>query len=247
VDPKAVQVISNNASNGSTVVARANLVMNAARHMEEVMSKLQSINQSLIDQARQVGDLSANKSTWPALLRMVHLALPRDNELNEAIRKGPEAYKQKIASNPDAYARNKRKQVFITGFKAQYTTDLTNEFRKQKEALRPTPGGAQNTPLTGAETSSPTQPGFIIVLSGRTPNAGGYDFLKKEFFSGLEKAKDKDPPMYVSELALIDCYQLKVDKSLTAGGAAKPAGGYGGGFGGAPATQATRSRRRPTR
>lgn len=219
-DPRAVSALGSNTPAGSTPVDRATTVANLARHFEEINSKLMSMNEPLKAEAKAVEDLHAQKGVWPGILRMIHTALPSDPQLNQAMRKGPEAYKQLIESNPEAYARGKRKQVFITGWKAQYSTDVMSDFAQRKAARRGEPGAnpGAGAVVADAPTGEP-KPGFLITLTGQTPNAQNYEFLKANFFSSLEKAKaDKDA--YVAGLLFIDCVQLgKADKPDAPGGA----------------------------
>ncbi|MBI4579603.1 MAG: type IV pilus assembly protein PilM, partial [Planctomycetes bacterium] len=197
VEPKATVVV-NGGPQGATPVERANTVIAAARHMDEVLSKLQTINDPLISEAKLVGDLYVQRPVWPAILRMIHAALPRENELNEAMRKGPEAYLKLISSNPETHARAKRKQVFITSLKAQYSTDVMSDYRQRKAAAKGNQPVSPSPTATPEETqTAPAQPGFVVTLTGQTPNADGYEFLKRYFFANLERAKDKEA--YVAE------------------------------------------------
>lgn len=208
-DPTAIAALNSNTPSGATPVDRAKTVTNLAGHFDEITSKLMSSNDQLIAEAQRIAELHAQKNVWPSILRMIHSALPYDPQLNQAMRKGPQAVRELIASEPDTYERTKRKQVFITGFEAQYSADIMSDFRQLQAERR---GGAQSFgqggygSTGGAESTGAPQPGFIIHLSGRTPNADNYAFLNNNFFSVLEKAKDKEA--YVAGWELIDYQQL---------------------------------------
>ncbi len=220
-DPQALEAI-NNPPQGGTPVDRANTVIAAAQHLGEVVSKLESSNDAKIEEAKQVADLHSKKTVWPAILRMIHAALPRDTELNEALRKGPEAYKKLTESIP----RPSRKQVFLRNFSTQYSSDVLADYRQMKASRGKQDMGA---PLQGQTTAGATGEaltGFVVVLKGQTPNAEGYEFIKRNFLSKLEQAKDKEA--YVAELFLIDCYQLaKADKATDTVGSTPLGGGFG--------------------
>jgi type IV pilus assembly protein PilM len=228
-NPDAIAVINGGSPKGNNAVERAHWVAAAAGGMDECVNKLQSMNKPLIDEATLVADLHGHKATWPSLLRMIHMTLPKpDNELNEAIKKGPDAYKQLVTSNP-AYERTKRKQVFLTGFKTQFSQDVMSDFEQIKASRRPT-AAVVTTPGTRQPTSSgPQLPGFIITLTGWTPNAENYEFLRKNFFEKLKNAKE-GKEMYVAGIETPPCTQVgKSDKATATPGT--PTGGYGTGAG----------------
>jgi type IV pilus assembly protein PilM len=239
-DEAALNIISNGPA-GSTQVERAKSVIAAAQHAAEVVGKIETSNDTRIADAKQVAELHAQKTVWPAILRMVHTALPRDSELNDAMRKGPDAFKKLVESGSETLARPKRKQIFIKSFSAQYSPDVVGEYRQQRQARSKAPTTVNPTAMPAEAAAPAGEPlgGFIVVLKGRTPNAEGYEFIKKSFQSNLEKAKDKEA--YVAEespgkpaVYLIDCYQIGKGDQRTEAAPGGPLGGLdpGGPVGG---------------
>ncbi|HOA72506.1 MAG TPA: type IV pilus assembly protein PilM [Phycisphaerae bacterium] len=207
VDPNAIAALNSATIAGATPVDRATTVINLSNHFDEITRKLLSMNDQLISEADRVASLHAQKSVWPAILRMIHSALPVDPQLNQAMRKGPEAYRELIASNPEAYARPKRKQIFITGMTSEFTPDVMSDFNARRAAAR---RGA----VTGDAPSGEAKPGFIITMTGQTTHAENYEFVKKNFFANLEKAKDKEA--YVAAVQWVDGWSLsQVSRSDT--------------------------------
>jgi len=227
LDPNALAALSANAPAGATPVDRAKTVANLAQHLDQVVSKLMSMNEPLFTEAKQVADLHAQKTVWPAVLRMIYSALPVDPQLNQAMRKGPEAYKELIASNPQAYAREKRKQVFITALHSEYSPDVMNDFRQRKAMVgrsavvgRPADTGDQ------AQMAQPVA-GFLITRRLRTPNGENWQFLKKSFLDVLERSKEKEAYIPEGGVHLMDYDQFaNQGQSQGTGGGFAGTGGY---------------------
>ncbi|MCL2329824.1 MAG: pilus assembly protein PilM, partial [Phycisphaerae bacterium] len=246
LNPQARDVLNASSPKGETAIEKAKWVVAAADGAKQVVTKLQSANQALIEEAQEAATSNSQKAVWPAVLKMIHSAVPRDAKLDEAMRKGPDEFKAFVESDPKNYARPERKQVFITSISAQYSTAVMSDFNTllaQKKGLTgaTTGGGGGATGGHGPGASAapvaaagPGKEGFVIALSGRTPNAGGFDFLRKTFFDTLSKAKE-GKEVYVQEVQLVDCQTAekmeKTPANIGSGRGGSTGGGMAGGTG----------------
>ena len=187
-DERAVQIIRDG-SKAANPVDQANEVIAASAHLGDLLNKLESMNAPQIARAEEVAKLHAHKSIWPMILQMVHSALPMDRVMVPAMREGPAKYKEAAQQVP----RAKREQVFLLKFKPAFSRDVMADYATVMATRKPTGEAATLTPSdpgAAAPTGGP-QPGFVITVVGRTPNAQGWEFLKKTFCANLEKAKSK--------------------------------------------------------
>lgn len=215
-DPQALTILRNGPSD-SNPLAYAQAVAEAGKHLEQVRGLVESKNQEERQKAKGLRDLQLYKPVWPNILQMVHAALPAtDADLNRALQQGPEAYKKLIESDPGRYARGKRQVIFIEKFDAQFSTDLATLYASIKEGRQGAPSMAGTTP-----TGTPLK-GFLLTITGSTPNERGFYFVNDTFVSNLRKAVI--PGLYFD--GVHPMWQREV-KNMTGGYATPTATPYG--------------------
>jgi len=154
---------------------RAQAILDAGDSLQKALAEAEGRNEDLRREVENTIKLRANKLVWPAILDHIHDALPElDKDLAEALKKGPEAYRdfltQKQEEKVEEYFRKNRKQVFIEQLSAYYSSDVMGAFEKEKEQKGRFETSSRRLE-TGQDLSS-TAPlrGFVITLTIRTPN-----------------------------------------------------------------------------
>jgi type IV pilus assembly protein PilM len=214
-DPQAVRVIQQGPT-ADTPYAMANQVIAAGRHMQDVLSKITSLNNDLISEAKKLHKLQAEKTTWPQIFDLVLSSLPRPQEaLYEAIQKGPNAFKQVAANIP----RGQREVVFIKNIEVKYSPDVMSEMGAQAQDQ----GGMGRGRRGGGGGA---KKGFILNIYGRTPNQGGPKFLTEDFIARLKNPRSQYENIYIdpASINMIKCQQIK---KLESGGGSSPGRGRG--------------------
>ena len=167
----------------------ADQIVRADQFLLELKATAMRENEAMVNRLAEIEKLQAEKAVWPVILHSVHASLPQlPEELAAAIAEGPEAFKELVDSNPDAYARAKRPQVFIEQFEPTYSRDVLNAYESALSQLQ----GRGASPVRGAAFPEVQQarPGFVLLLRGRTPYAAGdraaaYAFLQDEFMARI--------------------------------------------------------------
>jgi hypothetical protein len=206
VKPAAYTIINDGPEN-SEPLGYAKQILDAAGHLNGLVSTIDSNNQQELAKVQEIGNLQKDKPVWPRLLDMLHGALPKpDRALAEAMAQGPEAYRSLIQSDPEKYARSKRELVVIEEMRATYTPEVIGEFsartNTQKTSTSADPDAMPTTPAA--------QEGFLVTLTGTTPNSGGSAFIERRVIESLKSAGDRAEGMYVPNATFTLCEQMKV-------------------------------------
>jgi len=203
-DPRAVAVIEKGTGAASPMEA-ASQVLGAAQHMTEVLSKIQGMNEAAKQEATAIADQHVQKVIWPKILHLIHSALPvGDKELASKLAEGAEAYKALIEAYPEKYERSKRERIFVESFDVQYSKDVLNSIQGVKDASRggdakPTGRGVGST----AREAQPPQKGFVVTLTGRTPNGDGPMFVNRTLIKNLVALAKKGDGFYLTGPELV--------------------------------------------
>ncbi|GMU22629.1 MAG: hypothetical protein AMXMBFR13_27140 [Phycisphaerae bacterium] len=242
--PEAYQVVEQGPSQ-SEPLGYANAVTAASSHLGQVVQQLKNLNDEQRQRVEEALKLQSFKPIWPKILHRIHSSLPpMEPELAAAFAAGPEALKTLVASNPDRYARPKRRQIFIEQMQSQYSTDLGADYQAAV-------GGADQPGRAGALTggadmgfgggSSPGLPltGFLVTIDGRTTSAEGCGFVNNTFITNLRRP-DPSPALkgiYIDpdRVYLGRCRSARQESPLGTnfGGLIRPRagdGGFGTGF-----------------
>ena len=185
-------------------ILQANQVLNSRK------SQIEEDIRAQVAKAQEMANLQSKKPVWPKILKMIHAALPTpDPEIVRAIADGPQAFKKLVTSEPAKYPRDKRRQIFIKEFKAEYSADVIATAKlKASPGLSGSPTG---TPVGGSmfaeagnEAAGPI-PGFVITLVCQTPYAGGnldgvLSFIQKDFMANLNKEGQREKGMYIGTI-----------------------------------------------
>jgi len=154
----------------------------AGKHLQQVLSEIESTNSQTIAQAENMAKLQSQKTVWPKILHMVYSVVPpTDPVLAEAMASGSEAYRDLVTSNPK-YKRTQRRQIFIEKFDAVYSGDVMATLEDMK--------GEESTSGGYAPAQGVAVPGFAIRLTGRTPYEQGTQFVKEALLDGLSKVEE---------------------------------------------------------
>jgi len=225
-DPQAVRVIEQGPT-ADTPYAMANQVIAAGKHIQDVLSQITSLNDKLIQEAKHLYKLQAEKNTWPQILDLVLSALPRPrDDIYQAIQQGPQAFKSVAASTP----REKRELVFIDNIEVQYSPDVMSEIGTKGSEGSPARGrsagfGGRSSRRGGSQG---TKKGFILNIYGRTPNEGGSAFITNNFIARLKDPGTQYENIYIppTSINMIKCQQIK-DLESSGTGRRYGSGGYG--------------------
>ena len=115
-------------------------------------------------------DLEGHKVLWMRILETVHRSLPQpQHELRDA-GESADAVKAAYARVP----RPQRTEIYIDTFQSEYTPNVNEDFLFDD----------MDDPLA-AGGASEALPGFWVTLQGWTPNAGGYEFIDRNFLKPL--------------------------------------------------------------
>ncbi|MBN1488877.1 MAG: type IV pilus assembly protein PilM [Phycisphaerae bacterium] len=180
---------------------------------------------------RQIAALQDNKALWPRILQEMQNALPQPQaELATALAEGPEAY----AAAAQRVARGERNQVFIDSFSVQFSSSTRQAYGSlhprgsAAAAVSASPSfGADDMQGDEAPQASADGPGFVIRLTGRTPNSGGPRFLHRSFLSNLANVKVEQPASSAFRFevdqagplrSLVQCVQAKTLRKQFGGG-----------------------------
>ncbi len=210
VDNTAKSHLQGNPPGDSPLVFAKN-VISLGSHFKSVLSTIESTNDQEIEAVKDISGLQKEKVVWPRILQMIHGSLPvPDSALNQAIWQGADALKALVESDPDTYARREREVIFIESMQATYSPDVMQEFKSMTGTNTPSDSGGGRAGYTPPPTG-PEQKGFIITITGITPNKGGYTFVEKQFLERLEEAGEAIEGMYIPEADFfgIGCKQLK--------------------------------------
>jgi len=211
----------------------ADQIVKAGQFLGQAKRKAETDNEQQLDRADKIKKLQSDKVVWPVILDVIHSSLPQQEpEISRAVAEGPTAYKALIDSNPDKYARAKRKQIFIEKFDASYSSDVLSKYDETYNSLKGSSTGGGGTP--GAKsTTAPAQKGFVIRLVGRTPFAAGdrrkaYAFLKEGLLADIQKSGEQKE-FYFAKTNLLPIRQFGSgsDRRSSAGGATMRPGDIG--------------------
>lgn len=152
-----------------------------SKHLQEVVSKLNSLNEAEITKAKEVAQLQAYSAIWPQILYHVHKVLPPEDEVSKAIAQGGEKYKELIAFDPDKYARKSAQDHL-------HRSDALRVFRRHSH-----PGGLARSstspvaanPAQAQGGTATTAQGFFITVEGGTPFENGYALVNSVFMTNL--------------------------------------------------------------
>ncbi|NLX14267.1 MAG: type IV pilus assembly protein PilM [Phycisphaerales bacterium] len=212
IDPRARTILEQGPRTGKAT-SDAQSLMAVNQYFQQILSDIKTVNQPLIAETEELAKLQAEKTVWPLILNMLLDSLPKpvtrsDQALIEAVSQGPQAYKQLIDSDPETFKRGNRRLIFLENIRSTYATDVLAEFkRQQSSSVTPAGGGlarsgAMPSRISRAETvepEGPTHPGFVLRISGHTPNSGGATFLINTFITALRQQSRKglyvDPQM----------------------------------------------------
>ena len=209
----------------TTPIGRAKWMIAAAGHINGLVSDFDGQRQTERAKIEEVESLTTNKTVWAEVLHLIHSALPQpDPELAQAIAAGPEAYKKLIASERAKYARGNRRVIFINDFVADYHADVLSAYKAATMQGGPsTAGGGGGHSAAPAPMAGDLKPGFLVMLTGRTPAKEANNFIDENFFDRLLAESEKYPGMYIHKPEFNYCRTI-----------GDQGGEFGGGFVGGP-------------
>ncbi|MEP0844990.1 MAG: type IV pilus assembly protein PilM, partial [Phycisphaerae bacterium] len=120
-DPQAFADLESEPGNP---LAFAKIVDAVGKHLQEVLTRIDTLNDPEIAKAKDIAQLQTYTVVWPKILYHLHAALPPEDEVARAIAAGPTKYKELVGPNGEKYPRKKRKIIFIERMKSQYSNDV---------------------------------------------------------------------------------------------------------------------------
>jgi hypothetical protein len=238
---QANQIIESGPPSNLAPKEYANQVLGAAQFLSGEKGKIESQIQEKENEIKKLAELNGYKPTWPQILHLIHAALPKpDSEVLKAMGGGPEALKTLVTTDPVKYARDKRQQVFIERFEAEYTSDVDALMKLKREAGVVSPGsslggpmmpGSSPPPPPPSSTGTPTGPrkGFVITLACQTPYAGGdlkgvLSFIQKVFMENLKAEGQKGKGLYFDAIGYLGA-PVALRDARSSSGSSSPMGG----------------------
>lgn len=233
LDERAESVIRGSFS-GVTAMDKAKEVLAVSQHLRDVLQTIESRNEDRIAQAKKVAELRESKRTWPAILQLVHDALPApDQALSAALAQGPAALRDLIASNPDRYERKNRGSIWIRELRPVYSEDVLSLYRTLRGDPEPSSGagyggGYGGGSGVGSDYGPGGQtPGFLIMMRVQTPNQSGYQYLEDAYLQKLRGASS-GKGVYLAHARALRYGQIKDGGAERTGGSFKGSGSLGG-------------------
>ncbi|MEE9295359.1 MAG: type IV pilus assembly protein PilM [Phycisphaerae bacterium] len=150
---------------------------------------------SEVQRSKDILTLQRNKAVWPKILSTIHAALPAPLA-GLADAKGPVEYASRVhADLTGKLARNKRTEVFIESFKAEYYDDLSS-VDLYDVVVR---DNIDTVDYADPEKRS----GFLVTLRCRTPNGNRYQYVADAFRTALhEKGRQSGAGFFINRVVI---------------------------------------------
>lgn len=184
-DPSVFSALDSEPANP---LAYAQTIDAAGKHLQQVISSIQTLNDAENQKAKDIAQLQAYNVLWPKILFHLHASLPPEDEVSRAIAAGPAQYKELVAANPEKYARKNRRLIFIEKMHSQYSNDVIPLWN-DATGRGPVSGGPGNPMAAGGASPGQPTPGFFVTIEGRSPMAWpeGCSLVNDVFMANLRK------------------------------------------------------------
>jgi len=181
------KIIEDGPGEGLSPKNYAQTILEASKGLQTRFDNEKIRNEPKIQQLEEIEKLHTHKAVWPKILQMIHSALPPiDKTLQQAIDEGPEAYK-KLVQSDKKYERQNRNIIFIEQMQAKYFRDVHAAYLNEISGAGPAGHATRGMSSMGVEETQQTA-GFVITITGHTPNKEGCQFINDTFKSNLEEA-----------------------------------------------------------
>ncbi len=146
-----------------------------AKAFQAEMGKYKNSGQIEVDRSNEILQLQRNKAVWPAILSVIHRALPQPQGALAGVDDPEKIYALVSSDKTGTLARGKRTEIYIERMTTEYKDDVT------KTDLWDVVSREPKVVVEEPEVKK----GFVVTLECRTPNQDKYRFVADTFKTAL--------------------------------------------------------------
>ncbi|MDO8629188.1 MAG: hypothetical protein Q7R41_01740, partial [Phycisphaerales bacterium] len=173
---------------------KAAMILEAGNVLKKTLSALTGKGGEELKETQRLVELQRQKPLVPGILRVIHESAPTPSgSLAQA--QTPEEVEKAL---PTAPPRGERDQVFIESLNMTFEPEL-GKFKGWEKSLIDMP-----PPINAYDVNQPL-PGMKIVITCRTPNTSGAEFIRDKFMMPLrQNGRKRGQGFYIDNVVLTD-------------------------------------------